>query len=157
VTGEARRAWALAGAVTAACVALDQATKQLVVDELQRGQRVDVGLGFELVNVRNDGVAFGLLSGGKASAIILTLSALAVLTLYFALRPEREGMWAAVGLVAGGALGNLADRLRIGSVIDFLDPPSWPAFNIADAAIVAGVALFVLALSAHPDGEHARA
>jgi signal peptidase II len=154
VSAEGRgRAWARAGVLAGACVALDQATKQLAIDEIERGERVDIGLGFALANVRNDGVAFGLLSGGKASAVVLTLAALVALALYFALRPGRDGMWVAVGLVTGGALGNLADRLRSGSVIDYFDPPFWPAFNLADAAIVIGVALVVLAVSAPKRGE----
>jgi signal peptidase II len=53
-------------------------------------------------------------------------------------------MWVAVGLVAGGALGNLADRLRDGSVVDYVEIGSWPPFNLADVAIVAGVAIFAV-------------
>jgi signal peptidase II len=104
--------------------------------------------GFELANVRNKGVAFGLFASGKLPVLLLTLAAVGLLVLYFALHVRRPGLWAAVGLVSGGAFGNLADRVRSGSVIDFLDPPLWPAFNVADIAIVAGVALLVVALSA---------
>jgi signal peptidase II len=92
-------------------------------------------------------VAFGLLAGGKLPVLLLTLAALGLLALYFGLHVHRPGLWIAVGLVSGGALGNLADRVRSGSVIDFLDPPLWPAFNVADIAIVAGVALLVLNLT----------
>ena len=58
-----------------------------------------------------------------------------------------------MGLAVGGALGNLADRVRIGAAIDFLDPPLWPAFNVADIAIVAGVALLVFAILSPELGE----
>ena len=70
---------------------------------------------------------------------------------YFGAHARRQELWLPVGLVVGGALGNLADRVRIGAAIDFLDPPMWPAFNLADIAIVAGVGLFV-ALLLESDG-----
>ncbi len=144
---EARRAWARALAVTGIVVALDQAAKQLAVTRVDRGEPVDVIFGFKLSNVRNDGIAFGLL-GGAADAVViaLTLGALTLLVGYFAANATRSDLWLAVGLVVGGALGNLADRARIGAAIDFLDPPLWPAFNLADIAIVAGVSLLVFAI-----------
>src|SRR5207249_3392434 len=137
--------WAVA--LTGAVVAFDQLTKQLAVTGIERGEPVDVLFGFELANVRNRGVAFGLLAGGEAPVMVLTLAAIGLLGVYFALHASRPGLWAAVGLVGGGARGTLADRVRSGSVIDFLDPPLWPAFNVADVAIVAGVALLVVTLS----------
>ena len=143
----ARRAWARALAVTGIVVALDQATKQLAVAQIDRGDPVEVIFGLKLSNVRNDGVAFGLLGGaGDTLVIALTLGALTLLVAYFAANAARSDLWLAVGLVLGGALGNLADRARIGAAIDFIDPPLWPAFNIADIAIVGGVALLVLAI-----------
>jgi signal peptidase II len=127
-------------------VAVDQVTKQIVVSSIGKGEPVEVMFGLELANVRNKGVAFGLLAGDKGFVLLLTLGALALLLAYFAVNPGRPGLWAAVGLISGGALGNLADRLRIEAVIDFLDPPIWPAFNLADIAIVVGVALLILGL-----------
>jgi signal peptidase II len=62
-----------------------------------------------------------------------------MLTIYFAFNARRPGIWLPVGAVMGGALGNLADRAREGSVIDYVDPVLWPAFNLADAAIVLGI------------------
>jgi signal peptidase II len=144
--GEAQ-AWSWTLALTGAVVAFDQITKQIAVNGIKRGEPIDVIFGFELANVRNKGVAFGLLAGGKVPVLLLTLAAIGLLITYFGLHSSRPGLWAAVGLVSGGALGNLADRVRSGSVIDFLDPPLWPAFNVADIAIVAGVALLILALS----------
>jgi signal peptidase II len=143
-TQDRARAWALAGALTGIVVAADQAAKQLVVSNLRPHETLDVALGFQIANVRNDGVAFGLLAGGEALVLGLTLGALALLFAYFAFDARRPGLWGAVGLVAGGAVGNLADRVRTGFVIDFIDPPFWPAFNLADVAIVLGVAVLVL-------------
>jgi signal peptidase II len=72
---------------------------------------------------------------------------------YFAVHATRPDLWLAVGLTVGGALGNLADRVRIGAAIDFVDPPLWPAFNLADVAIVMGVALLVFAMLSPELGE----
>jgi signal peptidase II len=149
------RAWSWTLALTCAVVAVDQVTKQLAVNGIERGEPIDVLFGFELSNVRNKGVAFGLLAGGKVPVLVLTLAAVALLAIYFSLHLNRPGLWVAVGLVSGGALGNLADRVLSGSVIDFLDPPLWPAFNVADIAIVAGVALLVVILTV-PEARVAR-
>ena len=148
-------AWARATAVAGLVVAADQITKQLAVNNVEPGHPVDVIFGIHIANVRNSGIAFGLLRGSSdAVVLILTLGALALLVGYFAVHARRPELWLPVGLVVGGALGNLADRIRIGAAIDFLDPPLWPAFNIADIAIVAGVGFFVAMLLA-PDGGHA--
>lgn len=135
-------------------MAADQVTKQIAVSSIGRGEPIEVLFGLELANVRNKGVAFGLLAGDDRFVLLLTLGALALLLAYFAFNPDRPGLWVAVGLISGGALGNLADRLRIEAVIDFLDPPIWPAFNLADTAIVAGVALLILGLGM--PGAHVR-
>jgi len=84
-------------------------------------------------------VAFGALGKGGTLVTLLTIAAVALLAVYFALHASRPALWLPVGMVAGGALGNLADRAREGSVIDFIDPMLWPAFNLADAAIVLGI------------------
>jgi len=144
---ESLRAWARALAATGIVVALDQATKQAAVRHVGDDGPIDVIFGFKLSNVRNDGIAFGLFDGaGDAAVIALTLGALSMLLAYFAAHATRPDLWLAVGLTAGGALGNLADRVRIGAAIDYIDPPMWPAFNVADIAIVAGVGLLVLAI-----------
>lgn len=142
-------AWACAGVVVGVVVALDQITKQLVVAHVERGDPLKLAFGFEISNVRNSGIAFGLLSGSSdALVLVLTLGALSLLVGYFAAHAGRPELWLPVGLVVGGALGNLADRVRMGAAVDFLDPPLWPAFNLADIAIVIGVALFVLLILA---------
>jgi len=133
------RAVATAGVV----VALDQATKQAVVASLERGESNNVFFGLDLTNTRNTGVAFGALQGGGLLVAALIGLSLAVLVGYFALNASLPGLWLPVGMLVGGALGNLADRARAGAVIDFIDPIAWPAFNLADASIVLGVlALF---------------
>ena len=133
------RAWRLAGVVAGAVVVLDQATKQIVVASVERGSRTNVFLGLDLTYVRNKGVAFGALGGGGTLVTALTVAAVVLLALYFAYHTSMPYLWLPFGAVAGGAFGNLADRLRDGGVIDFIDPILWPAFNLADAAIVMGI------------------
>ena len=144
------RGWRLALATAGIVAAIDQLLKALVVENLVLGQDEQLIGPVDLTLVRNDGVAFGLADGGGVPVLLLGLIALGVMIGVFAYAADRPGMWVAMGLLAGGALGNLADRVRIGAAIDFLDPPLWPAFNLADIAIVAGVGLFVAMLLA-PD------
>jgi signal peptidase II len=134
-TSGAAAALATAGLVVAA----DQATKQWVISRIERGEEVEVFFGLDLTNARNTGVAFGALEGGGALVAVLIGMSLALLLGYFLLHRERPWLWLPVGLLLGGALGNLADRARIGAVIDFIDPIAWPAFNVADTCIVLGV------------------
>jgi signal peptidase II len=134
-----RAATARAAAVVAATVAVDQATKAIAVASLDRGEQVNVFLGLDLTYVRNEGVAFGALSGGGPVLVAVIALALAGLVAYFALHSTTPLLWLPVGLILGGALGNLIDRARVGAVVDFIDPIAWPAFNLADAGIVVGV------------------
>jgi signal peptidase II len=131
----AARALATAGVV----VALDQATKQIVASSLGRGESAKVFIGLDITNTRNTGVAFGAFQGGGAVVGAMIGLALALLLGYFALNAGTPLLWLPVGMLVGGALGNLADRAREGAVIDFIDPVAWPAFNVADASIVLGV------------------
>lgn len=135
-------------AAVATVVALDQASKQLVVASLRRGESVNVFFGLELTNTRNTGVAFGALQGSGAIVGVLIGSALILLLVYFALNSERDWLWLPVGMLAGGALGNIIDRVREGAVIDFIDPVGWPAFNLADSAIVVGVLVLLYVVEA---------
>jgi signal peptidase II len=130
---------AAALATAGVVVAVDQATKQLAIAEIERGEDVNVFLGLDLTNTRNTGVAFGALEGGGLLVAILIGLSLTLLVGYFAVNREKPWLWLPVGLLVGGALGNLADRARLGAVIDFIDPVAWPAFNVADACIVIGV------------------
>lgn len=160
MTGPRARGWRLALALCGIVVALDQATKQLVESRIFPGEDVDVLGPLNLTNVHNDGVAFGLAGGGGDGILLLTFAALGLLGLMFARLADRPGMWVAAGLVAGGALGNLADRVRIDAVTDFIDLPAWPAFNLADISITLGIMLLALLLlreaeAPRPDDEPA--
>lgn len=146
----AKRAWLLAGVLAAAVVALDQVAKAVVEANLVTGEQVEVLGPLELTLSHNRGVAFGLASGGGAVLVLFTLAALTVVGVLFARDPARPWMWVAVGLLTGGALGNLADRVIEGAVTDYVDFLTWPAFNLADVAIVAGVVLLALLYATQP-------
>jgi signal peptidase II len=134
--GRPAAAIATAGLVVAA----DQATKQLADSNIERGDEVNIFFGLDLTNTRNTGVAFGAFDGAGLVVAILIGVSLALLVGYFAVNRDVPWLWLPVGLLLGGALGNLADRAREGAVIDFIDPVAWPAFNVADVCIVIGVA-----------------
>lgn len=138
------RAWALAGGLCAAVLAADQAIKARVEDRLFPGEQVDVLGPLKLTLAHNTGVAFGLAGGAGVGLVLVTAAALALIGYLFAREPVRKGMWVAVGLLAGGALGNLVDRLLAGEVTDYIEVDSWPPFNLADIAITVGVVLIVL-------------
>ena len=143
----------LAGAI----VTLDQITKAIALERLPLGVPVTVIDGWlALTLVLNPGLAFGLLGsvppGWRWVVAALSLVALAVLA-RVALRVLPAGGWTgrlAIGLIFGGAVGNLVDRARFGAVVDFVDVYwrgwHWPAFNVADSAITVGVALLALRL-----------
>ena len=131
-------------------VAVDQASKQIADRNIVRGDAVDVFPGLEVVNARNTGVAFGALEGGGVLLAVLIGISLALLLGYFALHRDQPWLWLPVGLLLGGALGNLADRAREGAVIDFIDPVAWPAFNLADACIVVGVFALLYVVEGRP-------
>jgi signal peptidase II len=131
-------------------IALDQATKRLVDSGIDRGHSVNVFFGLDLTNTRNTGVAFGALEGaGLIVAILIGLS-LALLIGYFVANRDMPWLWLPVGLLLGGAVGNLIDRAVEGAVIDWIDPVAWPAFNVADACIVVGVASLLWVVEGRP-------
>ena len=107
------------------------------------GEQVDVLGPLGLTLAHNRGVAFGLAGGAGVPLVFVTLVALGLVGYLFARDPARPGMWVATGLLAGGAIGNLADRVRLGEVTDYVDVLSWPPFNLADVAITAGVLVLV--------------
>ena len=147
-----RRALMVAGAI----LLFDQITKAMIVASRMLGEADPVFPGIELNYVRNDGVAFGALGGGGAIVYVLTTVAVSALVAYFAVKADTRWLWLPVGAIAGGALGNLADRARDGAVIDFIDPIAWPAFNIADIAIVVGILGFVWVLEGPGEKEDGR-
>jgi len=131
-------------------VALDQVTKALVINSIEMGEREEVLPILDLVHIENQGVAFGFLGGASRGVVLaVTLGALALVIGWFAFNRNLSLAWLAVGLLAGGAVGNLADRLVRDGVVDFIDFPAWPSFNVADIAITLGAAtLAFIALTA---------
>jgi signal peptidase II len=138
--------WAFAGLVVALVLVGDQATKALVRSSISPGQQRDVIGPLSFVDVHNRGVAFGFLGGGGAIVLVVTFAALALLLAYFARHADRPLLWLPTGLVLGGALGNLIDRIHQGYVTDFIHFPHWPAFNVADMCITGGVVALVVVL-----------
>lgn len=132
--------------------ALDQLTKWLISVRMQEFQDIPVIRGFFSIQfVRNPGAAFGMLENKQWLFILVTLAAVGAM-LYYLRTPEgKKGVipWA-LGLLMGGAVGNLIDRVRFGRVVDFLlfywKDYSFPNFNVADIAITVGVGLFILHL-----------
>src|SRR3954470_8139248 len=133
------RGWALALATVGAVVVLDQMTKAWVRASVDPHEKINVFFLLDITRVKNTGVAFGALSGSGTLVFVAVLAAMAGLLAYFATHVRDRGLWLPVGMVFGGALGNLADRVRIDGVTDFIDPVLWPAFNVADVCIVLGV------------------
>jgi len=148
-----RRAWAWTAVTVALVLLVDQVTKKLVRDGVTPGDEDPIFPALKLVNVRNDGVAFGFDAGGKTVVIVLIALALLALVLYFARHTARPLIWLPTGLLVGGALGNIVDRIRDGAVTDFLKLPAWPAFNVADVAITVGVLLLVMVLERREDSD----
>lgn len=146
-TSSARRgAYVRAAIVLFAVVALDQLTKQLVRSSIAPGEVRRLIPGLELVHWTNSGVAFSALAGGGAVVYVLTAAALVALIAFLRARPERRWLWLPTGMLLGGAIGNLIDRIRLGAVTDFIKLPHWPAFNVADVSITLGVVALVLVL-----------
>ena len=139
-------AFARAGLVAALVVGLDQVTKHTIAAGIADGQTRNFIPGVKLVHVRNTGVAFSLFSEGGALVLVFTVLVLALLVAYLARRPDRPLLWLPTGMLVGGALGNLIDRLASGAVTDFIKLPAWPAFNVADMAITFGVLVLVWVL-----------
>jgi signal peptidase II len=139
-----------------AVVAFDQVAKAIVRASIDPGEEISLILGFELTNTSNRGLAFGVLSDGEGLVLAVTVAALVLLLAWFALDSRRAGLWLAIGLLVGGALGNLADRVRDDAVTDFFDPPLWPAFNLADVAITLGALTLILSALGGPAGGAAR-
>jgi signal peptidase II len=155
MSSEREEAWRYMVAAAAIFMALDQASKQAVIHWLHRGEHRHVFFALDITNVRNTGVAFGALSGAGLVVLAITLIALAALLVYFGYHTTTPLLWLPVGVIAGGALGNLADRARQGAVTDFIDPVLWPAFNLADAGIVLGI-LGLLYVAERPRAKAAR-
>jgi signal peptidase II len=141
--------WLGLAAVALAALGADQATKHLVASELTLDDEVRAVGPLYIHHVQNSGIAFGLFSSATPIVIALTTVAVAWMLLYYARSGARHPVLPlALGLVIGGSVSNLADRVRLGHVTDFLDLRFWPAFNLADSFIVVGVAILFAALLA---------
>jgi len=139
--------WASLAAVATAAIVADQLTKHVVASQVALEEEVKVLGPFTIHHVQNSGIAFGLFASATAVVIVLTLVAVAWMVGYFARSGARHPLLpVAVGLLIGGSVSNLADRIRLGHVTDFLDFRYWPAFNLADSFIVIGVAVLLGAL-----------
>ena len=130
-------------------VVADQLTKHAIETSITPGETRKLLPGVELVDTRNRGVAFGFFPGSHLGVTILIGVALVGLLVYFGLHSTRPLIWLPTGLILGGALGNILDRLREGSVTDFIKLPlGWPPFNLADTSITLGVLLLLLVIEA---------
>jgi signal peptidase II len=134
-----------AALVAAAVVVIDQLSKRAIQHGLIEGQERKLLPGIELVYARNHGVAFGFLPGDHLAVTVVIGLALLALLAYFARHSSRPWIWLPTGMLVGGALGNILDRLREGSVTDFIKLPlGWPPFNLADMSITVGILILVL-------------
>lgn len=139
--------WVGLAAVAAAAVAADQVTKAIVSSSLSLGESVDVFGPLSIHHVQNSGIAFGLFPTATSGVIVLTGLAVTWMLVFFARSGGRHPILpVALGLLLGGSLSNLVDRIRLGHVTDFLDLRFWPAFNLADSFIVVGVTILLAAL-----------
>jgi len=146
----------LARGLTAAgvVIVLDQLSKAAILEffgERLFGGREMVTSFFNLTLTYNRGISFGLFNGGaRLNALVFSLAAAAIIAVlvYWLSRASSPFLAIAIGLIIGGAVGNVIDRLRLGAVVDFLDfhydALHWPAFNLADSAICVGVAAMLL-------------
>lgn len=127
---------------------LDRLTKIVAVHNMSNGQSIEIYPKiFHFTLVLNNGTAFGLLKGQNAALAILTALAVLLMTVYILTHKDSNiFMTLALGLVLGGALGNLFDRIRFGCVVDFLDFRIWPVFNVADSAITIGMIIMAIIL-----------
>jgi signal peptidase II len=142
---QAALVWLWTILVMALVVALDQLSKAAVRKSIVPGETRGVLPGIQLVDTRNQGVAFGFLPGRHVIVSVLVGVALLVLLVYFARHYDKPLIWLPTGMLLGGALGNIIDRLRGGSVTDFIKfPLGWPPFNLADASITLGVLLLLI-------------
>jgi signal peptidase II len=139
--------WASLVAVALAALGADQLTKAIVTSELGLNEEAQVIGPFSIHHVQNSGIAFGFFASATSLVILLTGVAVVWMIYFFARSGSRHTVLpVALGLVIGGSVSNLVDRVRLGHVTDFLDFTYWPAFNLADTFIVVGVAILLLAL-----------
>ncbi|MCW3001435.1 MAG: lspA [Conexibacter sp.] len=155
MSGLRARAWARAAAVLVGVVLVDQVTKALVRGGIGVGEEDSILPAISLVHVRNSGVAFGAFAGGGLIVVALVAAALAALLFYFVTHLDKRLIWLPTGLLLGGSVGNIIDRVRDGAVTDFVKLPAWPAFNVADMAITFGVLVLLWVIEQDSDERRA--
>jgi signal peptidase II len=158
--GKAR--WALFLGVAAAVFVLDQISKYVVLTNLSLGQAWNpiplLNAFVTVTHVTNTGAAFGLFQDyGTLFAIVAVVVVVGMVVFYRYLPSDRVWLRVSLGLQLGGALGNLLDRVRLGTVVDFIDFKVWPVFNLADTAIVCGVSILAFYLLFIEQGEEVKA
>jgi signal peptidase II len=152
LTGSDKTKWILAASTAAAALALDLLSKRIVQSTMVLGQPGIPGDEYRLLpfltlqRASNQGVAFGLLSGRYSVIVPAACLALVLIFVYLALEPRPIIAGLAGGMLIGGSMGNLLERLTRGHVTDFLRLPHWPTFNLADIFILVGVALVAISL-----------
>jgi len=139
---------------------LDQATKAAVRASMVPGETWPEGWTLiRVAFVKNSGAAFGIFQGQTTYLAFASFFAILAIVVFLATLPSHT-RWYPLALsgILGGAVGNLVDRIRLGYVTDFIDPTHYPAFNVADSAIVLGVGLVAfLTLFGHEDPSHSAA
>jgi signal peptidase II len=146
--GATWRQWLELAAVALAALGADQLTKSFVRNGLAINEEVHVVGPFSIHHVQNSGIAFGFFASATSLVILLTAVAVVWMLYFFARSGSRHAVLpVALGLVIGGSVSNLIDRVRLGHVTDFLDFTYWPAFNLADSFIVVGVLTLLFALA----------
>ena len=132
---------------------LDQLTKWLITTNLEHGESIPADGFFRLTYVSNTGSAFGLLQDQGTMLTIISFTAVALMIYLYRSTPQLSTtLRLALGMMLGGAAGNLLDRLRLGWVVDFVDVGPWPIFNVADSSIVVGIAILVWYFGTGRDG-----
>jgi signal peptidase II len=143
-------------AIAALVVILDQASKRIIWEVFKHSGGTDVIDGFLRITLsRNTGAVFGILSGSRALLIIITILSVFVLILFaFRMRFAPVSKRVYIGLIFGGAFGNLIDRITTGEVLDFIDMGigqyRWPTYNVADIAVTIGAVLLIYGFIRHP-------
>lgn len=140
-------------AIAIAVFVADQVSKSVVEGRVYPGERVEFLGPLDLTLAYNDGIAFGLAGGAGIWVILLSAVALVALGAFVAAAPPGWPASFSGGLILGGALGNLVERIRYGEVTDFLLLPGWPAFNLSDLAITIGVILLAVIMIRRPAPE----
>lgn len=144
---EARARWIRMGLIAAVVLVCDQIIKAVIRRQLEVGEGWSITSFLSITRVTNHGIAFGMFPGRQAYVAVITVLALSGIAIALS-RLVRRNQWAAVGagMLVGGSLGNLADRLAHGGVTDYVAFSFWPTFNFADACITIGAILIVCGL-----------